>query len=62
MIAERPMVVEGGATLHFIDDRFETVQTAAANADLRARGVKIYFASWSAFRCACLFPRHFVTA
>mmetsp|Transcript_14898 Transcript_14898/g.44977 ORF Transcript_14898/g.44977 Transcript_14898/m.44977 type:complete len:358 (-) Transcript_14898:3089-4162(-) len=46
MIAERPMVVEGGATLHFIDDRFETVQTAAANADLRARGVKIYFASW----------------
>ncbi len=40
------MVAEGGATLHFIDDRLETVRAVAADPGLRAAGIKPYFASW----------------
>ena len=45
-IARRPLVSEGGARMHFIDDRLETVKGVAADAALREAGLRVYFAEW----------------
>lgn len=47
-IAERPLVSEGGARMHFIDDRLETVRGIASDAALREAGLRVYFAEWCA--------------
>ena len=48
-VAERPMISEGGAKLHFVDDRFETVEAIAADPYLSALPkFQTYFASWCA--------------
>ena len=47
-IAKRPLVSEGGARMHFIDDRLETVKGIAADAALRDAGLRAYFAEWCA--------------
>jgi hypothetical protein len=47
-IARRPLVSEGGAKMHFIDDRLDTVKGIAADAALRDAGLRVYFADWCA--------------
>ena len=48
-VAERPMISEGGAKLHFVDDRFETVHAVAEDPRLSALPrFQTYFASWCA--------------
>ncbi len=48
-VAERPMISEGGAKLHFVDDRFETVEAIAADPYLSALPrLQTYFATWCA--------------
>ncbi len=55
-VAERPMIAEGGAKLHFVDDRFETVEAIAADPHLSALPkFQIYFATWcAAARVPCI--------
>ena len=49
------MVAEGGAKLHFVDDRFQTVKAIAANAHLSAMpNFQTYFATWYAAVCRLL--------
>lgn len=45
-IAQRPMVLESKARLHFVDDRFETVQAVLEAADLKGANLKVYLADW----------------
>ena len=45
-IAKRPLVSEGGAKMHFIDDRLETVRGIASDKMLRDAGLRVYFAEW----------------
>ena len=43
------MIAEGGAKLHFVDDRFETVEAIAADPYLSALPrFQTYFATWCA--------------
>lgn len=37
---------EGGAKMHFIDDRLETVKGIASDAALQEAGLRVYFAEW----------------
>ncbi|KAF5831205.1 hypothetical protein DUNSADRAFT_13463 [Dunaliella salina] len=43
-ILQRPLIKESGATVHFIDDRLETLKHAAARPSLS--NMKFYLASW----------------
>ncbi|KAK9835756.1 hypothetical protein WJX74_007318 [Apatococcus lobatus] len=45
-IAQRPLVTENKACLHFVDDRFETVQAVLEARDLRGINLKVYLADW----------------
>ena len=46
------MIAEGGAKLHFVDDRFETVKAIAADSHLSAMPrFQTYFATWCAAAC-----------
>ena len=41
------MIADGGAKLHFVDDRFETVKAIAGNPHLAAMPkFQTYFATW----------------
>lgn len=43
-ILNKPMVKEQNATVHFVDDRFETVKAIAAEPSLGK--VRVYMADW----------------
>lgn len=45
-IAQRPLVTESKARLHFVDDRFETVQAVLEAPDLRGTKLRVYLADW----------------
>ena len=44
-IMAKPMVKEQKATVHFVDDRFETVKAVAEESSLKG-GVQVYMADW----------------
>lgn len=44
-ILAKPMVKEQNATIHFVDDRFETVKAIAEEPSLKG-GVQVYMADW----------------
>ena len=48
---DRPLVRESGATLHFVDDRFETVEAVAAAFDGQKKKIRVYLADWYVFVC-----------
>lgn len=43
-ILDKPMVREQNATVHFVDDRYETVKAIAAEPSLSK--VRVYMADW----------------
>lgn len=43
-IMERPIVAKGGAKVHFVDDRLDTLKAIKASPGMA--DVKLYFASW----------------
>ncbi len=45
-IASRPLVAEGNACMHFVDDRFETVKAVLEAPDLKQTKLKVYLADW----------------
>lgn len=56
-ISAKPMVKEQNATVHFVDDRYETVKAIVEESSLKG-GVKVYMADW--YASASHFPHHFV--
>ncbi len=61
-VMDRPLVRDSGATLHFVDDRFETVEAVAAAFDGEKK-IRVYLADWYEFvsrhrimRLRLLFP------
>lgn len=45
-IAHRPLVTNSQARLHFVDDRFETVQAVLEASDLKETKLRVYLADW----------------
>ena len=45
-IMSRPICADPATTLHFVDDRLDTLLAARASPNLTARPWKLYLASW----------------
>ena len=45
-IASRPLVAGGNARMHFVDDRFDTVQAILEAPELKNTNLKVYLADW----------------